>query len=431
MVKVTIKKSPFTHGFSKLSFAERIQLLKQLGILQNDEIGLLTQQSSLSHDLAGSFIENVIGVFPIPLGLAINFVIDDREYVIPMATEETSIIAAACKTAKWIRNEGEISTATLSRLAVGQIQLPRVKDVTQCMNLINLNKEHLIKDANEHIAHSMVKRGGGVKDITFRSIARSDGHHMLILHVMIDTCDAMGANMINQVCEFLKAPIEQLTNEKVGLCILSNLSDQKLTEAKIVIHNIDPDLGNSIEEASLFAQLDPYRAATNNKGILNAIDAILIATGNDWRAVEAGLHAYAAQNGSYASLSRWSMHGPDLVGTLTAPIMVGIVGGVTALHPIARICLKLLSVQTAAELARIVAAVGLTQNLGALHALVTKGIIRGHMKLHINNMALASGATQEEIPVLIHKLSRILAKNTSITSEDVKRVMQELRANKK
>lgn len=427
MADQTSEKPVFWMGFSKLKFSERIQLLKQLSLLLPEEVELIIHKSSLPHSLAENFSENVVGIFPLPLGIATNFVIDNQEYIIPMVTEENSIIAAASKTAKWIRNEGSITTTTLSTLALGQIQFPKIKNLPRAVDVLTKNKIILIETANQQIASTMVARGGGLKDMTFHSIDRKDGHHMLVIHLLIDTCDAMGANMINQVCEFLKSPIEKLTHEKVGICILSNLSDQKLTEAKIIIRNIDPKLGKAIQEASLFAQLDPYRAATNNKGILNGMDAILIATGNDWRAVEASAHAYAAKNGEYTSLSHWFMEGADLVGMMRLPIAVGIVGGVTTLHPIAKINLKLLKVKSAAELARVIAAVGLAQNLGALRALVTRGITQGHMKLHINNIALSSDATEDEMPILIRKLQRFLIKNKHITSEDVKNIITKIR----
>lgn len=419
MPKNNFKKKLLLRGFSKLNFAERIEWLKEHGLVLTDDINVLTKESSLNQELINCFIENSIGCFPLPLGIAVNFLIDNHDYIIPMVIEENSVIAAASKTAKWIRQEGEITTKTLSHLAIGQIHIPKVKEAEKLSDVIEKHKQQLIDMANNEVAHSMVLRGGGVKEITVRSLARGDGFHMFVIHIMIDTCDAMGANMINQICEFLRIPIEDLLHEKVGMCILSNLTDQKITEATVTINNIDPLLGEAIQEASLFAQLDPYRAATNNKGILNAVDAVLLATGNDWRAVEAGMHAYAARSGNYSSLSEWKMHDNDLVGVLRAPISVGIVGGVTHLHPVAKIALSILDVQSAAELARVIAAVGLVQNLGALNALVTDGIIRGHMKLHLNNMAIAAGATNEEIPFLIEQLTQVLAKNKHITSKDV------------
>lgn len=416
--------------FSKLSFTERVNLLIKHGLLLEDEASILTHETALKHEVSDHLIENAIGCFPIPLGVAVNFVIDNREYIIPMAIEETSVIAAASKTAKWIREEGEITTKNVSHLAIGQIQLPKVKNSTKLSQIILKNKQQLINQVNDEIAYSMTSRGGGAKDIAVRIVPRGDGFDMLIIHIMVNTCDAMGANIINQICEYLKVPIEELLGEKVGLCILSNLTDEKITEANIVIRHIDAELGTAIEEASLFAELDPYRAATNNKGILNAIDAILLATGNDWRAVEAGMHAYAARKGNYQSLSKWVVKNGDLHGVLRAPIVVGIVGGVTNLHPVARIALNMLNVKNANELARIIAAVGLVQNLGALKALVTTGITKGHMKLHLNNLLMKAGANADEIQILLLQLKKILLKNKHITGHDVSNALKKLRENK-
>src|SRR5579883_12054 len=414
-------------GFSKLSRQERETRLIQMGFLTTEDITILHQENPLTIDLANHFVENVIGCFPMPLGVAVNFVIDGRDYVIPMATEETSIIASASKTAKWIREQGEITTQTLGGLCIGQIQLPIVENFNEVKQKIESNKSELIDQANHSVARGIVARGGGIQDMIIRRIYRGDGHSMAVIHVMVDTRDAMGANIINQVCEFLKPHIEKLTNEKVGMCILSNLADTKLSQAKITIYDIEPQLGKAIVEGSLFAQMDPYRAATNNKGVMNGIDAVLIATGNDWRAVEAAIHAYAGYSGQYGSITQWYMKDNHLHGVIEAPIIVGTVGGVTRLHPVARICLKMLHVQTAAELARILAAVGLVQNLAGIKALVTEGINKGHMKLHLSNLALASDATQEELPLLKQHLIERLEKQKSVTGKDVIEILNEMR----
>lgn len=413
-------------GFSKLSRIERENRLIEMGFLTQEDIKILRQENVLNNQV-DQFIENVIGCFQLPLGVAVNFVIDGRDYVIPMAIEETSIIASASKTAKWIRDFGELTTKNLGEFGIGQIQFPIVKNFPELRQKIMANKQRLIDMANKEVAHGMVKRGGGVKDLTIRSIPRSDEGTMAVIHVMVDTRDAMGANIINQICDFLKYPLEELTNEKIGMCILSNLVDTKLTQAKIVIHDIEPSLGKAIAEGSLFAQLDPYRAATNNKGVLNAIDAVLIATGNDWRAVEAGIHAYAGFSGQYSSITHWTMQGTDLHGIMEAPIVVGTIGGVTQIHPIAKICLKILNVKNAGELARIIAAVGLVQNLAAIKALVTEGISKGHMRLHISNLILASDATEAEIPILKQRLTELLAMQKHVTGGDVKKLLIEIR----
>lgn len=414
-------------GFSKLQHNHRLNKLLEADIINQEDISLLIANSDLAIELAEKFIENALGYFQLPLGIAVNFNINAHDYLVPMAVEEHSVIAAASKTAKWIRENGSISARNLGALAVGQIQFARIRKFAHFKRLIEQYKQELIADVNKIVAANMVKRGGGVKDILIRSIKRPDKKTMVILHVMVETCDAMGANLINQICEYLKKPIEKLTGETVTMCILSNLIDSKLTEAKVVVRNIDLNLGTALTEAALFAQLDPYRAATNNKGILNAIDAIAIATGNDWRAVEAGMHAYAAQSGQYRSLSNWALNGHDLVGTLTAPINVGTVGGVTQLHPIAKLCLKILGVENANELAGVMAAVGLVQNLGALKALTTEGIIPGHMRLHISNFCLAVGANATEIAVLKPQLELMLEKQQHISLGDATSLLAQLR----
>jgi hydroxymethylglutaryl-CoA reductase len=414
-------------GFSKLSREERLSTLQNAGILTEKDIDYLKAGGLKDFTLGEKFIENVVGYFQLPLGVATNFKIDDKDYLIPMAVEETSIVAAASKTAKWVRENGRIETRIIGQEIIGQIQLAKVSNFNDFKNKIEANKQSLIDQANAEVAFGMVKRGGGVKDILVREIARPDGKTMAVIHVTMDAVDAMGANIINQVCEYLKAPIQELTNEKVTICILSNLVDTRLTEARVTINNVDLDLAEKIEEASLFANLDPYRAATNNKGILNGMDPILIATGNDWRAVEAGAHAFCAQGGQYRSLSTWKREGASLVGVLKAPIIVGTVGGVTSLHPTASMCLKILNVSSAAELSRVIAAVGLVQNLGALRALTTVGIIEGHMKLHIKNLSLAAGASEGEIPFVQKKLEEILAIKKRISLSHAADVLRDLR----
>jgi hydroxymethylglutaryl-CoA reductase len=387
-------------GFSKLDREERLRALLECGLLDESDIKYLKQGGLKDTGLGEKFIENVIGYFQIPLGVATNFRIDGRDVMIPMAVEETSIVAAASKTAKWVRENGEIHTETIGQQIIGQIQFSRVRDFDKFKTDILSQKTKLVEVANREVAVGLVRRGGGVTDLDVRAVPRGDGDNMGVVHVLMNPCDAMGANVINQVCEYLKGPLEQVTGEKVTMCILSNLVDTKLTRAQVVLRNIDSELAEKIEEASLFAQKDPYRACTNNKGVLNGIDPVLIATGNDWRAVEAGAHAYAARSGNYQSLTVWKREGSGLVGRIEAPLIVGTVGGVTTLHPTAAMCLRMLNVSSANDLSRVIAAVGLVQNLGALRALTTVGIIEGHMKLHIKNLSLGAGASEKEIPIL-------------------------------
>jgi hydroxymethylglutaryl-CoA reductase len=368
-----------------------------------------------------------VGYFQIPLGVATNFTIDGRDLLIPMAVEETSIIAASSATAKWIRREGSIRTYSKGSLIIGQVQIPSVKDVARARRVLHDKRSLLMGLANACIP-GLVARGGGVRDIAIREVARPTGDGMmLVLHVLCDPCDAMGANLINQVCEALKPRVEELTGEKVGLCILSNLVDTKLVVAEVIIRNIDPATGRGIQEATLFAKADPYRAATHNKGVLNGIDPILIATGNDWRAVEAGVHAYAARSGRYEPVTDWYVEGSDLVGRIEVPLAVGTAGGVTRIHPTARVALKMLKVTKAEELARICAAVGLVQNLGALKALATVGIVKGHMQLHAANLAIAAGAEIHEVAEVRDRLAKVLQVEKTINLSRAKEILEAIR----
>lgn len=444
-------------GFSKLDYQQRLEALKNVRALSETEIEYLKKGGLKDIRLGEKFVENVIGYFQLPLGIATNFRIDGVDRIIPMAVEETSIVAAASKTAKWIRDSGEIKTSTIGSNIIGQIQFAKIKNIEFFRQAILQQKNWLIEAANREVAHGLVARGGGVRDVQVRILDRgehgqgfdvvreslatlekgvgefsvSEQSHsgfMGIVHILMDPCDAMGANIMNQVCEFLREPLERFTNEKVTMCILSNLVDSKITRAEVILDKIDPELAEKIEEASLFSQVDPYRAATNNKGVLNGIDPILIATGNDWRAVEAGVHAYASRSGQYRSITNWKRDGSRLKGVFEAPVITGTVGGVTTLHPTATMCLKMMGVQSANELSRVVAAVGLVQNLGALKALTTVGIIEGHMKLHIKNLSLGAGAEEKEIPLMQKRLEEILALKKRISLSHAVEVLKELRS---
>jgi hydroxymethylglutaryl-CoA reductase len=416
-------------GFHQLSQEERRARLATFCDLNAEDLKILSGERALSADITEHLIENVIGTFPMPLGVATNFTIDGRDLVIPMAVEETSIIAACSASAKWIRNDGSIRTFMKGNLIIGQVQIPSVKNVAQAVKILTEKRTYLIDLANACIP-GLVTRGGGVQEIVVREITpefNHGQHSMLVLHILCDPCDAMGANLINQVCEALKPRIEELTGEKVGLCILSNLVDTKLACAEITISNVEESLGRGIVEATRFAKSDPYRAATHNKGVLNGIDPILIATGNDWRAVEAGIHAYAARSGRYQPVTDWKYDQGTLIGTFEAPLVVGTVGGVTRLHPTAKVALKILGVSKAEELSRICAAVGLVQNLGALKALATVGIVKGHMYLHAANLAIAAGADAHEVAAVREKLSHILRLEKHINLSHAKEALESLR----
>ena len=410
---------PFS-GFSKLDYEARLESLLQRNLLSKKDIEYLKSTflfgESSQPELAQNLIENVLGYFSLPLGLAVNFVINGKVYVLPLAVEETSIIAAASKTAKWVCSNGKITTKVLGTLSTGQIQIPQVSDYSKLQACIEKNFSHWKALVNENVLPSMVKRGGGLKDWELRQIQRPDEKQMAIVHLYIDTCSAMGANTINQVCEYLKPYLEKESGEEALLCILSNLSDKRKARAEVVIENQDEGLIRKIESASLFAEIDPYRASTNNKGVLNGVDALLIATGNDWRAVSAGLHAYSCRKGSYSSLTKWRVREGKLYGEMEGPFMLGTVGGVTDLHPTAQLCLKILGHPSSGELAGLCCALGLIQNLGALRALVTEGVIEGHMKLHIKNLALKAGAnTPEERSFLEAHLAHILKETKRVS----------------
>lgn len=417
-------------GFSKLTLEQRYQRLAGLGLLSTEDIQFLKRGGIKSLDLGEKFIENVIGYFQMPLGVAVNLKIDHEDYIIPMAVEETSIVAALSKTAKWVRKNGKIITSTVGQDIIGQIQIPKVTDWLALEQSLERFKDEWVATVNKEVASGLVQRGGGVSRLELRQLKRPDGGLMGVIHVFMNPCDAMGANMMNQVCEFLKPLIELETKQTVGMCILSNLVDSKLTVARLELADVDPELGLKLQEASLFAEIDPYRAATSNKGVLNGIDPILLATGNDWRAVEAGVHSYAASHGHYKSVTRWwyDEASRKLFGEFKAPVIVGTVGGVTKLHPTAQMALKILGVESAEHLSRICAACGLVQNLGAIKALTTVGIIEGHMKLHIQNLSLGAGANEVEMPLVARKLEEILALKKRISLSNAIDVLREIRA---
>ena len=399
--------NPFK-GFSKLDYNSRLEKLKELKYLEEKDIAYLKSGGTKDPHLAESLIENVLGYFNLPLGVAVNFVINGKNYIIPFAVEETSIIAAASKTARWVSENGTLTAQALGSLSTGQIQIAKVKDFQRLERIIKERFESWREDVHKTVIPSMAKRGGGLKGYELRKIKYSRDQTMAVWHLHLETCNAMGANSINQVCEYLKGPLEQASGEQVTMCILSNLADKRLFRGEVVIKNQDLGLIKKIEDASLFAESDSYRAATNNKGVLNSIDSLLIATGNDWRAVEAGLHAYASRSGSYSSLTRWRVENGQLHGELEGPLMLGTVGGVTDIHPTAALCLKILGHPSAEELGGICAAVGLIQNLGAIRALVTEGVVEGHMKLHAKNLALKAGTTSEERSFIEKHLLNIL-----------------------
>ena len=413
-------------GFSKLTRNQRYKRLVEMGGLSKEDVRYLRSGAIKSLDLADKLIENVVGYFQMPLGVATNFIIDGKPVIIPMAVEETSIIAAASKTARFISEHGSIQTFSQERQSIGQIQIHSVKDFSKLEQVIQQNEKKWINDVNTQVIPSMLARGGGVQKLQLRKI-EYEGQVMAVVHVLVDTCDAMGANIINQVCEYLKHPIESASGEDISICILSNLADQCLTSARIILKNLDINLMQKIENASKFAEVDPYRATTSNKGVMNGISAVLVATGNDFRAVESAVHAYSARTGSYRSITRWRVKNQELHGFIEVPMMVGVVGGMTRIHPTAKICIKMMEVDSADQLARMCAAVGLVQNLGAIRALTTVGIIEGHMKLHIRNLTWDAGAKGWEFSVIQKHLENLLKFRKRITLTHAKQALKLIR----
>ena len=393
-------------GFYKLSPEERLRIVKEFAGLTDEEASLLRDTGSLKIDLADRMIENVIGAFPIPLGVAVNFLINGRDYLIPMAIEEPSVVAAASYGAKMAREGGGIFTSSTEPIMIGQIQSVGIKDPYRAKMSILEAKDEILKKANEQDP-VLVSLGGGAKDLRVKVIDTTVGP-MVITELLVDCRDAMGANAVNTMAEAVAPLIERVTKGRVYLRIISNLATMRLARAWAVIPKEavgGEEVVDGIVNAYAFAAADPYRAATHNKGILNGVIAVVIATGNDHRAVEAGAHAYAAISGRYLPLSVWEKNEDgDLVGSLEMPIPVGTVGGATKVHPIAKIALKILGVKSARELSEVMAAVGLVQNLAALRALAHEGIQRGHMSLHARNIAIMAGATGDLIDIIAERM---------------------------
>ncbi len=384
-------------GFYNLSIEERRKILKEFAELSEEEIKLL--ENSLTPELADKMIENVVGVFPLPLGVAVNFLINGKDYLVPFVIEEPSVVAAASYMAKITRENGGIKAEADEPIMIGQIHLAEVKNVDEAKEKILHNKEKLLEVANAQDP-ILVKFGGGAKDIELRLTQHEDGEKFLTVHLLVDCRDAMGANAVNTMVEAIAPILEELTGGTAILKIISNLAVYRKARAsvKIAPHTIGgEEVVKRIVLASKIAESDPFRAATHNKGIMNGIDAVCIATGNDWRAVEAGAHAYASMQDKYRPLATWRTdeHG-NLIGKLEMPIAVGTVGGATKVHPLAKLNLKILGVSSAKELACILASVGLVQNLAAIRAIVTEGIQRGHMELHARSLAIMAGAKPEE-----------------------------------
>lgn len=400
--------------FYTLTLEERAAWILEHADLTAEDVNALTGQAGLTCENADHMVENAIGVFGLPLGIAQNFLVNGREYLIPMAVEEPSVIAAASFMAKLARGGGGFFAHTTAPEMIGQLQVLEVPNLEEARLRLLEQKSKLLEEANR-VDAMLVKLGGGARDLDVRIFPDSPVGPFIVLHLIYDVRDAMGANAINTALEQLAPTVQRITGGRTHLRILSNLADRRVARvrctiplASLAFENYSAEqVRDGIIAAWAFAAVDPYRAATHNKGIMNGIDAVVLATGNDWRAVEAGAHAYAARTGNYTSLSTWGKDADgNLVGTLEMPMAVGIVGGATRVHPAARAGLKLMGIQTAGQLAEIIVSVGLAQNLGALRALATEGIQRGHMSLHARQIAVAAGANPEQVERLAEQMVR-------------------------
>lgn len=414
-------------GFAKLSPTERIEALLKEGLLTWDEAQILKEQKGLPLSIADQLTENVLSTFDLPFSLAPYFLINGRDYVLPMVTEEPSVVAAASFAAKLIQRSGGFTTQVHQRQMIGEIALTDVEDVEVASKRILEDKDRLLQLANEAYP-SIVKRGGGARDLWVEN--KGD---FLIVYLAVDPKEAMGANMLNTMLEALTDRIQELSGGQALMAILSNLATRSLVSARCAIDfkalSRNPEeaieIAHRMELASQLAQVDPYRAATHNKGIFNGIDALVLATGNDWRAIEAGAHAYAAQSGSYKGLSHWTSQPKEkkLYGEITLPMPVATKGGSIGLNPTVQVSHRLLGEPSAIELAGIIASLGLAQNFAALKALVTTGIQAGHMKLQARSLALLAGAKEEEVPRLVTQL----LENKPFNLEKAQTLLQELR----
>ncbi|MDQ0015271.1 hydroxymethylglutaryl-CoA reductase [Variovorax boronicumulans] len=400
-------------NFRALTPAQRFAHIAQAASLTDDEVALLAQPGALSVDRANGMVENVIGTFELPLGVAGNFTVNGRDYLVPMAVEEPSVVAAASFMAKLAREGGGFEASSTGPLMRAQVQVIGITDPYGARLALLRAREEILAVANSR-DKVLIGLGGGCRDIEVHVFGDTPRGAMVVMHLIVDVRDAMGANTVNTMAEAVSPLVEKLTGGTVRLRILSNLADLRLARARVRLapsvlatrERSGEEVLEGVIDAYTFAAIDPYRAATHNKGIMNGVDPVIVATGNDWRAVEAGAHAYACRSGRYTSLTTWEKDTTGaLVGTIEMPMPVGLVGGATKTHPLARLALKILDVKSAQELGEVAVAVGLAQNLGALRALATEGIQRGHMALHARNIALVAGATGDEIDSIAKQMA--------------------------
>lgn len=419
-------------GFHKLTLQQRLEYLAKEHGLSAEEIATLHSPGPLPLSTANNMIENAVGTFSLPLGLGLNLQVNGRDYLVPMAVEEPSVVAAVSFAAKIVREADGFEADADDSVMVGQVQVTGYGDPTEAMARIVAHREQILALANS-FHPSMQRRGGGAKDVEVRVLPAPEGARgepLLIVHLLIDAQEAMGANLINTMAEGVAPFIEQITGGRVYLRILSNLSDRRLARATCRIpvkaladFDMDGrDIADGIHQASRFAMADPYRATTHNKGVMNGIDAVAIACGQDWRAIEAGAHAYAARTGQYRPLSQWTLEDHTLVGRIELPLALGLVGGPIKIHPGVQLGLKLLRCSSVREMAQVFAAVGLAQNFAALRALGSVGIQKGHMALHARCVAVTAGARGDHV----EKVAHLLVKSGTVKVDKAREILASL-----
>jgi len=418
-------KSSQISGFYKMNLEERLKLVQKFAGLTKEEVGLLRKAGPLKPEQADRMIENVIGTVGLPLGVAVNFLINGKDYLIPMALDEPSVVAAASNAAKMAREHSGFKAESTEPLMIGQVQIVGVKNTTKAKADTLVRKSELIQIANEQDP-VLVRLGGGAKDIEVRVLNTAAGP-MLVAHLIVNVLDAMGANAVNTMCEAIAPRIEQITEGKTRLKIISNLAALRLARAEAVFTKDaigGEEVVDGVVQAYALAAADPYRCATHNKGVMNGVIAIALATGNDTRAIEAGAHSYAAMKGRYQPLTTWKKTKEgDLFGRIEIPVAVGIIGGATASNPVAKVCLKILGVKSARELGEVMACVGLANNFAAMRAIVAEGIQRGHMSLHARNIAIMAGATGE----LVDQIAERMVKEKRIRVDRAKELLKEIK----
>jgi hydroxymethylglutaryl-CoA reductase len=417
-------------AFYKMSVEERQQKLGETLGLSDEEMGVLTAHDALPLETADIMVENAVGTFALPFGVALNFQVNGRDYVIPMTVEEPSVIAAASNAALVARAGGGFRAEADPGAMIGQIQLIRVKDPQRAVERLTAARAELLASADE-LTPGLCRRGAGPRDVEVRLVETPRGETMVVVHLLVDTGDAMGANAVNSLVETLAPRVAELAQGEACLRILSNLADRRLARSavRVPVQALGRDgiPGEEVAERMLyayeFAWADPYRAATHNKGIMNGIDAVAVATGNDWRAIEAGAHAYACKDGAYRSLSRWAIEDGHLVGSLELPMGVSTVGPAVETHPRVRLALRMLGVASARELAAVMVAVGLGSNMAAMRALATEGIQKGHMALHARAVSHAAGARGDEA----EELRQALIENGEIKIDRARELLRSTR----